>query len=89
MRGVYACFYGAANSIQPPTSRPIATETTSVMAEKMRKPGVPVREAVERYIIPEKYKPSRQFSSGFSIGRIIKQSYADSSGKTDPVLNYS
>jgi hypothetical protein len=44
---------------------------------------------VERYIIPEKYKPSRQFSSGFSIGRTIEQFYAGWPGKTDPVLNYS
>jgi hypothetical protein len=53
------------------------------------KAGVPVEEAAERYVIPEKYKTFRQFSWGFCIGRTIEQFYAEWSGKTGPVLNYS
>jgi hypothetical protein len=57
------------------------------MVEKMNKPRVPLGEAVERYIIPEKYKTFRQLLSGFCIGRTIEQSYAKWSAKTGPVLN--
>ena len=58
-------------------------------AEKLYKAGVPVEEAVERYVIPEKYKTFRQFSWGFCIGRTIEQFYAEWSGKPGHVLNYS
>ncbi len=49
----------------------------------------PVEKAVERHVIPEKYETFRQFSWGFCIGRAIEQFYAEWSGKTGPVLNYS
>jgi cyclase len=58
-------------------------------AEKLYKAGVPVEEAVERYVVPAKYKDFRQFSWGFCIGRTIEQLYAEWSGKPGPVLNYS
>ncbi len=58
-------------------------------AEKLYKAGVPVEEAVERYVVPEKYKDFRQFSWGFCIGRTIEQLYAEWLGKPGPVLNYS
>ena len=58
-------------------------------AEKSYKAGVPVEEAVERYVVPDRYKNYRQFSWGFAIGRTIEQFYAEWSGKTGPVLNYS
>jgi cyclase len=58
-------------------------------AEKSYKAGVPVEEAVERYVVPDKFKNYRQFSWGFAIGRTIEQFYAEWSGKTGPVLNYS
>jgi glyoxylase-like metal-dependent hydrolase (beta-lactamase superfamily II) len=58
-------------------------------AEKSYKAGVPAEEAVERYVVPDKYKTYRQFSWGFCIGRTIEQFYAEWSGKPVPVLNYS
>ena len=58
-------------------------------AEKSYKAGVPVEEAVERYVVPDRYKNYRQFSWGFAIGRTIEQFYAEWSGKAGPVLNYS
>jgi glyoxylase-like metal-dependent hydrolase (beta-lactamase superfamily II) len=58
-------------------------------AEKLYKAGVPVEEAVERYVVPDKYKGLRQFSWGFAISRTIEQLYAEWSGKPIQVLNYS
>jgi glyoxylase-like metal-dependent hydrolase (beta-lactamase superfamily II) len=58
-------------------------------AEKSYKAGIPVEEAVERYIVPDRYKNYRQFSWGFCIGRTIEQFYAEWSGKPVAVLNYS
>jgi glyoxylase-like metal-dependent hydrolase (beta-lactamase superfamily II) len=58
-------------------------------AEKSYKAGIPVEEAVERYVVPDRYKNYRQFSWGFTIGRTIEQFYAEWSGKPVAVLNYS
>ena len=58
-------------------------------AEKSYKAGVPVEEAVERYVVPDRYRNYRQFSWGFAIGRTIEQFYAEWSGKPGNVLNYS
>jgi cyclase len=58
-------------------------------AEKSYKAGIPVEEAVERYVVSDKYKNYRQFSWGFCIGRTIEQFYAEWSGKPVAVLNYS
>jgi cyclase len=58
-------------------------------AEKSYKAGVPVEEAVERYVVPDRYKNYRQFSWGFAIGRTIEQFYAEWSGKPVQVLSYS
>ena len=55
----------------------------------MYKSGVPVEEASERYVVPEKYKNLRQFSWGFAFGRTIEQFYAEWSGKQLEVLSYS
>ena len=44
-------------------------------AEKLYKAGVPVEEATERYVVPEKYKTFRQFSWGFCIGRTITEQF--------------
>jgi glyoxylase-like metal-dependent hydrolase (beta-lactamase superfamily II) len=57
-------------------------------AEKSYKAGVPVEEAVERYLVPDRYKSYRQFSWGFTIGRTIEQLYAEWSGKPVQILNY-
>lgn len=57
-------------------------------AEKSYKAGVPVEEAVERYVVPDRYKSYRQFSWGFTIGRTIEQLYAEWSGKPVQILNY-
>jgi glyoxylase-like metal-dependent hydrolase (beta-lactamase superfamily II) len=58
-------------------------------AEKSYKAGVPVEDAAERYVIPEKFKNYRMFSWGFTIGRTYEQFYAEWSGKAVKVLNYS
>jgi cyclase len=58
-------------------------------AEKSYKAGIPVEDAVERYVVPAKFKDYRQFSWGFAIGRTIEQFYAEWSGKPGHVLNYS
>ncbi|HTC62571.1 MAG TPA: MBL fold metallo-hydrolase [Candidatus Saccharimonadales bacterium] len=58
-------------------------------AEKSYKAGVPVEEAAERYVIPEKFKNYRMFSWGFTIGRTYEQFYAEWSGKPVKILNYS
>jgi glyoxylase-like metal-dependent hydrolase (beta-lactamase superfamily II) len=58
-------------------------------AEKSYKAGVPLEDAVERYIVPDKYKSYRMFSWGFAIGRTYEQLYAEWSGKPVNVLNYS
>lgn len=58
-------------------------------AEKSYKAGVPVEEAAERFVIPDRYKNYRFFSWGFTIGRTIEQLYAEWSGKPVQILNYS
>ena len=50
-------------------------------AEKSYKAGVPVEEAVEHYVVPDKFKNYRMFSWGFTIGRTYEQLYAEWSGK--------
>jgi cyclase len=61
----------------------------AAQAEKLYKAGVPVEVAVERYVVPAKYKDFRQFSWGFCISRTIEQLYGEWSGKPVNVLNYS
>src|SRR6266849_6251395 len=46
-------------------------------AEKMHKAGVPVEEAMERYLVPEKYKTLGIFAWGFTIGPAISKLYAE------------
>lgn len=58
-------------------------------AEKSYKAGVPVEEAAERFVVPDRFKNYRQFSWGFCIGRTIEQLYAEWSGKPVQILNYS
>ncbi len=58
-------------------------------AEKSYKAGVPVEEAVERYVIPDRFKHYVMFSWGFTIGRTTEQLYAEWSGKPVQILNYS
>jgi len=58
-------------------------------AEKSYKAGVPVEDAIEQYVVPEKFKNYRMFSWGFTIGRTYEQLYAEWSGKPVKVLNYS
>ena len=61
----------------------------AAQGEKLYKAGVPVEEATERYVVPDKWKDFRQFSWGFCIGRTIEQFYAEWSGKPVKILNYS
>jgi glyoxylase-like metal-dependent hydrolase (beta-lactamase superfamily II) len=44
-------------------------------AEKMYKAGVPVEEAMERYVVPEKFKDWPIFAWGFTIGPAIAKLY--------------
>lgn len=46
-------------------------------AEKMFKSGVPVEDAVDRYVVPDKFKGFRMFSWGFTVGRTIAQLYGE------------
>lgn len=46
-------------------------------AEKLYKAGVPVSEARERYVIPEKFKNLTQFSWGFTVGTAITKLYEE------------
>ncbi|MGH9678709.1 MAG: MBL fold metallo-hydrolase [Candidatus Acidiferrales bacterium] len=57
-------------------------------AEKCYKGGIPVEEAVERYVVPEQFKSYLQFSWGFTVGRTFEQFYAEWSGKPVQILNY-
>ena len=57
----------------------VSTRTTD---RHRGKAGMPLEEAVERRIIPEKYKTFRQFSRGFCIGRTVEQFYP--SGPASP-----
>ena len=57
-------------------------------AEKMYKSGVPIDEAVEGYVVPEKWKNFRRFSWGFTIGRTIQQLYSEWQGKPENILTY-
>jgi len=49
----------------------------SEQAEKMHKAGVPVAEAADRYVIPEKFKKMVVFSWGLCIGPAITKLYAE------------
>ncbi len=46
-------------------------------AEKMHKAGVPVQEATERYVVPDKFKNFPVFAWGFTIGPAITKLYAE------------
>jgi cyclase len=46
-------------------------------AEKMHKAGVPVQEATERYVVPDKFKNFTIFAWGFTIGPAITKLYAE------------
>lgn len=46
-------------------------------AEKLHKAGVPVQEATERYVIPDKFKNFPIFAWGFTIGPAITKLYAE------------
>ena len=46
-------------------------------AEKMYKAGVPVQEAAERYVMPDKFRNFPIFAWGFTIGPAITKLYAE------------
>ena len=50
-------------------------------AEKMHKAGVPVSDAVDQYVIPDKFKTFGVFAWGFAIGGAIAKLYAEQSAK--------
>lgn len=50
---------------------------------------VKFEQAVERQIVPYRYKNYRMFSWGFTISRTDEQLYAEWSGKPVNLLNYS
>jgi glyoxylase-like metal-dependent hydrolase (beta-lactamase superfamily II) len=49
----------------------------AAQAEKMYKAGVPVEEAAERYVVPDKFKNFPIFAWGFTIGPAITKLYAE------------
>ena len=49
-------------------------------AGKLYKAGVPVEEAVERYVVPDKFKNFTIFAWGFTIGPTITKLYAEWKG---------
>jgi glyoxylase-like metal-dependent hydrolase (beta-lactamase superfamily II) len=49
----------------------------AAQAEKMHKAGVPVQEASERYVVPDKFKNFPIFAWGFTIGPAITKLYAE------------
>ncbi len=46
-------------------------------AEKMHKAGVPVGEAVDRYVVPDQYRTLGIFAWGFTIGPAIAKLYSE------------
>ena len=53
----------------------------SEQAEKMRKAGVPLSDAVDQYVIPEKFKSYGVFAWGFCISGAISKLYAEIGAK--------
>jgi cyclase len=49
----------------------------AAQAEKMYKAGVPVQEATERYVVPDKFKNFPIFAWGFTIGPTITKLYEE------------
>jgi len=49
----------------------------AAQAEKMFKAGVPVQEASQRYVVPDKFKNFPIFAWGFTIGPTITKLYAE------------
>ena len=49
----------------------------AAQAEKLYKAGVPVEEATERYVVPDKFKNFPIFAWGFTIGPAIMKLYAE------------
>ena len=49
----------------------------SAHAEKMHKAGLPVQEAIDRYVVPDKFKNFPIYSWGFTIGPTITKLYAE------------
>jgi glyoxylase-like metal-dependent hydrolase (beta-lactamase superfamily II) len=50
-------------------------------AEKMHKAGVPVQEAADRYVVPDKFKSFPIFAWGLTIGPAITKLYAEWSAR--------
>jgi len=53
----------------------------SEQADKLHQAGVPVAEAADRYVIPDKYKSMPIFSWGFCIGSAIAKMYTELGAK--------
>ena len=49
----------------------------AAQAEKLFKAGVPVQEATDRYVVPDKFKKFPIFAWGFTIGPTITKLYAE------------
>jgi len=48
-----------------------------MQAEKMHQAGVPVSDATDQYVIPEKFKTYPVFAWGFCIAGAISKIYAE------------
>ena len=49
----------------------------AAQAENMHKAGIPAAEAVDRYVVPDKFKNFPIFAWGFTIGPAITKLYAE------------
>jgi len=49
----------------------------AAQAEKMYKAGVPLREAIDRYVVPEKFKNFPIYAWGFTIGPAFTKLYEE------------
>jgi glyoxylase-like metal-dependent hydrolase (beta-lactamase superfamily II) len=58
-----------------------AFDDIAEQAEKMYKAGVPVSEAADQYVVPEKFKSLGIFAWGFTIGPAVTKLYAEWGGK--------
>jgi glyoxylase-like metal-dependent hydrolase (beta-lactamase superfamily II) len=80
--------HGPVSGIEVAVTQVAIFDDIAAQAKKLFDAGVPASEAVERYVVPDKFKGLRMFSWGFTVGRTIEQLYVEW-GKTAPVLNYS
>jgi glyoxylase-like metal-dependent hydrolase (beta-lactamase superfamily II) len=79
--------HGPLSGIELAVTQVAIFDDMAAQGKKFFDAGVPVAEAVERYVVPDKWKGLRSFSWGFTVGRTIEQLYVEW-GRPGQVLNY-